>query len=212
MGTSAKTSSQLPKVQRGVYCFEGDWSRRNSDRTSVEPALRLLQDAGAARYIHRNVATVDALEHYAWRWLGRGMSTYKVGFFAFHGTQRTLYLSSGESVTLDQLGELLQGRCARRILYFGSCSTLAVSDDELIDFCKRTGAKGVVGYTKSVPFIEAAAFEVLLLNTVLGMSNVRSTYKRLRTHHPVLTKTLGLRMAHTTWASDRFIAEAAAKS
>ena len=41
----------------GIFCLEGDWSRSIASRQSVEPLLRLLEDCGAARYVHRDVAT-----------------------------------------------------------------------------------------------------------------------------------------------------------
>lgn len=195
----------------GIFCFEGDWSDKPSNQQSVEPVLRLLADCEYAKYVHRNVATRSSLEHYLDRWLKADMRDYFIGSFAFHGSTGSLWLNSKENITLQELGELMAGRCEGRILYFGSCATLAVADDELKQLCKVTGAKGVVGYTREVDFVESAAFELILLSDLLLATNFKSSYTRLRRNHDELTRQLGLRMAHATWASDRSIAKKALK-
>lgn len=186
----------------GVFCLEGDWDDDIKSRQSIEPMLQLLTECGEIAYIHRDVATRDELEHYLDRWFRRGMSSYRVGYLGFHGSRRTLHLGR-DQITLDDLAELLADRCAGKILYFGSCSTLAITDDDLIEFCRATGARGVVGYTKNVDYIESVSFEMILLSELVRSANFKSVYTRLRRDHPELTKRLGLRMAHKTWASDR---------
>lgn len=51
--------------------------------------------------------------------------------------------------------------------------------------------------------IETAAFEMLLISDLLDAKNFKSVYTRLRRAHPQWTTSLGLRMAHKTWASER---------
>lgn len=191
---------------KSIFCLEGDWSRSIKSRQSVEPLLQLLQDCGATTYVHRDVATRAELNHYLDRWLARGMTRFKIGYLGFHGSRHTLHLSRNESITLSELADELTGRCNGRLLYFGSCSTLAVQDSDLQDFCRQTSARGVVGYTKDVDFVESAGFEIHMLTDLLRATNVRSAYNRLRKEHPVLTTRLGLRMAHATWASERSVA------
>lgn len=189
----------------GVFCLEGDWDDNLRSRQSVEPMLQLLADCGELSYIHRDVATREELAHYLSRWFKRGMSTYRVGYLGFHGSRRTLHLGR-DDITLTDLAGLLAGKCASKTLYFGACSTLAIKDDELMEFCRTTGARGVVGYTRDVDYIESVAFEMILLSELVRSTNFKSVYNRLRRDHPELTRKLGLRMAHRTWASDRSIA------
>jgi hypothetical protein len=191
---------------RGIFCLEGDWAASIRSRQSVEPLLKLLEDCGATKYIHRDVATRAELDHYLDRWLSRGMTRYKIGYLGFHGSRQTLHLSKKEDISLDQLADQLGPRCSGRILYFGACSTLAVPNESLMAFCAKTKARGIVGYTKDVGFIDSAGFEIHLLTDLLVSTNFKSAYKRLCSDHPVLTQRLGLRMAHATWASDRSVA------
>jgi hypothetical protein len=196
----------------GIFCLEGDWSRSIASRQSVEPLMRLLEDCGAARYVHRDVATRAELNFYIERWLRLARTKYPIGYFGFHGSSRTLHLSRSESMDLDELASQLGSRCSGRILYFGACSTLAVPDVVLMDFCSTTKAKGVVGYTKDVDFAESAGFEIHLLMDLLHASSFKPAYQRLCNNHPVLSKRLGLRMASATWASPRSVALEAARA
>jgi hypothetical protein len=183
-----------------------------TSRQSVEPLLEFMSYSGTIDYVHRNVATKDEFCYYLDRWFARGMSKYRLGYLGFHGSRSTLHLSRKVTLTLDELGDLLKGRCKGRILYFGSCSTLAVPDDQLMDFCRRTGARGLIGYTKDVGFMETAGFEIIMLTEVVYSTNFRSVYTRLCREHPVLTRRLGLRMAHSKWASERSVALDALKA
>jgi hypothetical protein len=194
-----------PTSLPGIFCLEGDWNADLRSRQSVEPVLQLLAECDAAQYIHRDVATKHELDHYLDRWFGRGLSAYRVGYLGFHGSPRTLHLSKKETLDLDELADAIDGRGSGKTLYFGACGTLGLKDEVLMDFCRRTGVRGVVGYTKSVDYIESLSFELVLLWDLLHRANLKSTYERLRREHPVLTRRLGLRMAHGLWASDRSI-------
>ncbi|MEV7428324.1 DUF6642 family protein [Nocardioides sp. NPDC092400] len=196
---------------RGVFCLEGDWDRDVQSRRSVEPVLELLSNCGELPYVHRDVATRAELDHYLDRWLTRDMAHFPIGYLGFHGSRRTLHLSEQEEITLEQFADTLDGRCQNRILYFGSCSTLAVDDEVLMGFCARTGARGIVGYTKDVSWAESAAFEILMLTDLLHASRIKSAYDRLRREHNQMTERLGLRMAHATWASDRALMSGASR-
>lgn len=192
-------------ARTGVFCLEGDWDPRIGSRQSVEPMLQLLSDCGEITYIHRDVATRPELEYHLSRWFKRGMSSYRVGYLGFHASRRTLHLGR-DDITLEDLAQVLAGTCSGKILYFGACSTLAIPDEELKDFCRVTGARGVVGYTKIVGYVESLAFDLILLSELVQSTNFKSVYTRLRKDHPELTKKLGLRMAHKSRASDRSIA------
>ncbi len=117
-----------------------------------------------------------------------------------------------DKVSVSDLASTLTGRCAGRVIYMGSCSTMVAPDEDLRAFCKTTGAKALVGYTRYVDWIEAAAFDVLLLWELTHSTNIRPVFTRLTRTYPDLTRRLGFRMAMKTWVSDRKPAIIAAKS
>ncbi|WP_416063162.1 DUF6642 family protein [Rhodococcus indonesiensis] len=189
----------------GVLCLEGEWGERLAERTSVEPALELLERSGVIRLIHRDIATRGELEHYLDRAMRKSFKGFDLIFLAFHGSPETLWLGK-DCITFSELEEVMAGRCTGKIIHFGSCQVLAADDEVLIQFCRRTGARAVVGYTKDVDIITTAAFEILLVAELVNSRKMKPAYDRLVRQHPVLTVELGFRMAHAQWTSDRRVA------
>lgn len=102
---------------------------------------------------------------------------------------------------------MIGDRAVGRIIHLGGCGVLALPDEHLKYFCRRIHAKGLVGYTKSVEFLETVAFEIMLVRATLGTSAFKPIFTRLCREHPRWTSRLGLRMAHATWASPEGIAQ-----
>lgn len=190
-------------MTNGIYCFEGEWGSSRDLRT-VEPVLNLLQACEGVPYVHRNVATADALKYYAGRW--RRSKRLTVGYFACHGERGLLWLTEA-GLSLGEFAEALGDSAQGKILFFSSCETMAAPDSALKQLCKDTDAKGIVGYTKAVDFVEAAALEVLLLRELLTSTHLKPVHTRMLREHPKLTERLGLRMATKTWATSRKCAQ-----
>jgi hypothetical protein len=192
--------------RNGVFCLEGEWDGRLTDRTSVEPQLTMLENMKCCGgVIHRDVATRDELEYYVGKWLQRQHSNYTVGYFAFHGSPGMIQLGRDE-LTLDQLAEIVGPTADGRTIYFGSCETLAASDEDLQAFCRKTRVRAVVGYTRWVGWLETAAFDFILLPQLLDSVYVKPIFTRLSKDHARFVTGLGLRMATTNWATPRKIA------
>lgn len=202
-----KGSVAIPK--HGIFCLEGDWTSHLGDRTSVEPQLRMLEHMRVAKdVIHRDVATRAELEHYLSKWLQKKYQDYRLGYFAFHGDPGCLNLGK-DQIKLIELADLMRGRAEGRVLYFGSCRTLAASDKELKSFCQVTGVRAIVGYTRDIDWLESASFDFLLLPKLLTAKYMKPIYTGLREDHPRFARGLGLRMATATWCTDVKIARAA---
>lgn len=190
-------------MAKGIYCFEGEWGS-SRDHQTVEPVLDLLQACEGTPFIHRNVPTEDALKFYVKRWLR--LTSYPIGYFACHGERGWLWITNA-GLSLDAFAKTLGSECQGKVLFFASCETMAASDKELMDLCKRTNAKGIVGYTRAVDFVEAAAMEVLLLRDLLTTTHFKPVHTRMLREHPVMARNLGLRMATKSWASPRNMAK-----
>jgi len=149
----------------GIFCLEGDWSNNLTDKSSVKPVLDLLENVNGTNVIHRNVGTKEELSYYSSKWIQKKYDKFQVGYFAFHGEPGTLKLG-GASVAIEEIGELLEGKCAGKIIYFGSCSVLSIPEDRLNEFKKITKAKSVCGYNKDVDWIMSSAFDLLLFDAL----------------------------------------------
>ncbi|WP_433610911.1 DUF6642 family protein [Prescottella agglutinans] len=188
----------------GVLCLEGDWGNSLEERMSIEPALRLLERSDMISLVHRDVATRRELEYLLDKWLRMRSKRYNLLCLAFHGSAQTLHLGA-EDITLDEIADLLKGKCDGKTIYLGSCSTLSASDDTLREFCRKTRAKAIVGYTRTVEWVESVAFELILVSELAHRTNMKPTYDAIVKKHRGMASRLGFRMAHADWVSPRRI-------
>jgi hypothetical protein len=191
----------VPKAG-GVFCVEGQWEDDLTNRGSVLPTLELLERLGSIRYIHRDTATTEELHYYLDSWLSRKYADFKVGFFALHGQPTQLCLTSKQTVELDEVAAWISGRCGGRVLYFGSCSVLRASDRVLRDFLHETKAAMLCGFTKSIDWVESAAFETVVLNTLVNGGKIDSVERLMRSSRwTALSDHLGFRVVYANGRS-----------
>ncbi|MFC0007346.1 DUF6642 family protein [Micromonospora siamensis] len=164
----------------GVFCFEGEWEDDLAERGSVLPTLELLERLGSIRFIHRDTATPQELRYFLERWLTRKYAAYQVGFFALHGSPTRLHLSDSHSVGLAEIASWMSGQCEGKRFYFGSCSVLRASDTTLSEFLRETKAAMLCGFTKEIDWIESAAFETVVLNSMVNGGKVDSVERLVK--------------------------------
>ncbi len=160
----------------------------------MRPILELLDQLGVAPFIHRDVATTDELRYYADKWGQKRYDRYGVLYLGMHGHEGSVFLGR-DDVTLDELQEMLTGACKGKVVYFGSCLTLKADGRRLQEFARATGARAVVGYRRAVPWLESAAFEVLLLDRLCMGLRSDAIFNRLAKDHGPFAKALGLVVA-----------------
>jgi hypothetical protein len=186
----------MPAPRRpGIFCLEGAWNRRLDDKASVLPTLELMERLRVAQHIHRDVGTEEELYHYLKLWSQRGYSTYEVLYFAFHGVKGGINVGRGV-VPLEELADKLEGKAAGRIVYFGSCSVMR-DRPAVEEFRRLTKAKAVCGYLKDVDWIESAAFDLVVLSSLVEGGRIDARFNRVRTRFPDMTKALGFQTSPT---------------
>ena len=184
----------------GIFCLEGEWDHEAvTSKLSVRPLLELIEmlDVSGGTF-HRDVATREELAYYLQRWADDEEVDFPVAYFAFHGSPGCLALAR-ESITLAELAEMLGTGAAGRVIHFGTCGTLEVAPAELTEFCRRTGLRGVTGYTRTVDWAESAGLDILLLRELLGSATLKPMVKRLKANYPGAVEGLGLRVATANW-------------
>lgn len=195
--------SRPKKPRHGIFCLESEWWGAR-DTTTVEPVFKLLESQAHTRmpYLHRNIATRYELEHHLKKWTQKGISRYPLLYLGCHGSEGVIHLGDGRSsrshITLDDFAGLLEGRCAGKLIHFGSCRTVDVHGQTLNAFLRRTHALGVIGYRAETDWIESAAFEVLMLGLLQDYSLTRrgltAWNKRLRERARGLARHLDFRL------------------
>ncbi|MGY1709094.1 DUF6642 family protein [Geodermatophilus sp. SYSU D00758] len=185
---------------QGIFCLEGEWGDRMTEKLSVRPGLDMLTTMRRDRLVHRNTATRDEFAYYLQKWVTARYAGFPLAYLSFHGERGVIHLGR-DSLTLADIAEMVPGRLTDRTVYFGSCGTLGASDDDLRAFVEVTGARAIAGYTKDVGWAESAAFDFTLLPELLDSVDIRKLHTRLCKRHPYFVDGLGLRLATRSWVS-----------
>lgn len=182
----------------GVFCLEGEWEDDLWDPSTIRPLLEVMRTAGQTEFVHRRVATkADFRARIEW-WLGFG-GGLEVLYLSAHGSKATLCLG-GEDMTLGELSAMLDERAQGSVIYFGGCTVLAGSEDDARRFCRDTGVRAVVGYTRQVDWLQGASFELVLLPDLAWTKQMPQLFKRMISAFPVVTARSGFRVATSTWS------------
>lgn len=154
-------------MTKGVFCLEGFWYGDHRDKTSVFPVLDLVNRYQKMPFIHHRCATIEEFEFSIKRWKTKGFhNKYPLLYLGFHGIPGHLIVGK-EQITLDELAELLEDKCAGAVIYFGSCATLKIDERHLQRFMERTQSVAVLGYKEDVDWLCSASFEIRLLSYLL---------------------------------------------
>jgi len=188
---------------RGIFCLETDWSEVRTS-PSVEPMLALLKSSPLAiPFVHRNVVTIDTLDYYLKKWTQRRHDDFPILYLAFHGIEGEVQFGDlrrrSARVSLDQLEESLRGRCAGRVIHFGCCQTLGVSQRRLRKFIEETGALAVSGYEKDIDWVRSAMLDFTLFASIqqntMTVSGLRAVQRRMQLRQGREIRSLAFRMA-----------------
>lgn len=177
-----------------VFCLEGDWHDELTSRASVLPMLELLERLDRITFVHRDIGTRAELKYYLERWAYEDSSVedYCLLYLAFHsaegpdGEKSLLISEAGDGqVAFARLGKWLRGALGDVIVYLGSCSMLAESDDVVQRFMEDTGAVAVIGYTTDVDWVPSAAMDLLVMDAIADCSRWKDALSALQESSPI---------------------------
>jgi hypothetical protein len=186
------------KHRKKIFCIEGNWNPRLSDRASVRPVLELLEINSDVGYIYKDCSTEEELYYLLERWQQKSYADYKILYMAFHGEPGRILIDTRHKIGLDQLGKHLCCRTHRRIIYFGACSVMRIDKRVIKRFMTAAGIKAVCGYTTDVDWIPSTALDLIAMNELQRFSTTRqgmeAAEKSIRTNTRRLAGRLGFRM------------------
>ncbi|MDE0039976.1 MAG: hypothetical protein OXU77_20825, partial [Gammaproteobacteria bacterium] len=198
------TMAREVAAKKGVFCLETDQWYRQKDRSSMEPALQLVELYCGTRYEHRDVATTREFEFFLRKYLVPGYENFPILYLGFHGwyaedgADAYVEIRDGTRVTLIDLEKWIGGQCRGRLIYFGACGVMNTHGNRLNRFVRDTGAVAVAGYREEVDWLEAAAFDVLALgrlqDAAFTKSSIRKFNRELRDTAKGLYDRLGFRL------------------
>ncbi|MFK7947996.1 MAG: DUF6642 family protein [Saprospiraceae bacterium] len=145
--------------QKNIFVLEGEWSDDNQDKRSVNDLLNFLSNVLNVDYFHRRVATKKEFSYHLKNSLD---NHYEIVYLAFHGWKGFIS-SEGFEIDIDDLYKYKR-KFQGKIIHFGSCQTLKLSKDKLIEIKENLGAKYISGYTKNVDWVDSALLEIAYFN------------------------------------------------
>ena len=204
MRRDAKAHRPPSSTSKGIFCLEGNWRGKLHKGSSVEPILELLRlwDPYYVPYVRRDVATRAEFEYYLSLFVYNNIAAYPIVYLAFHGNSSELTIGdqrhAENRVSVAELGGMLAGRCHGRIIYFGSCNTLELHGNAINAFLRKTSALAVCGYRRDVEWLEATAFELVVLSAMQMYAMTRfgaaAMLRRINARAGVLARTLEFHM------------------
>tara|TARA_X000001036_G_scaffold199588_1_gene187828 strand:- start:66 stop:686 length:621 start_codon:yes stop_codon:yes gene_type:complete len=202
----------MPEFNK-VLAFEGEWEFGDdegvlNDHTSVRTILETLKNLHGKEkfdFTLRRTATREELYYYLERCLGEtpdtGLEEYNVIMFNLHGHAGTIVLPSATKGERDELPLKMFGmeltyrfgpKCLKgKVVYFSSCE-LALDKGSIEDFKNETGASAVIAFTKTIDWVESAAFELILLDWLQHWKQIRKVKESVESEYPRFSDRLGM--------------------
>lgn len=174
----------------GIWVAEGYWSSSVTDGRTVRPMMAMLEANDVAFSVHRQINDIQDLVNSLTDVGKREHAQYSIVYIACHGSSGAVAYGE-ESISLAELADALpDGILDSKLVHFGSCSVL--DDEESIKtFQRSTGVRGITGYTLDVGWIESAAFELLMFQTLTRYSRLGWFEKAMARDYGDLTASLG---------------------
>lgn len=186
-------------MRKGIYCLEGMWSSSISDKSTVSPILELLERASVCKHIYHACGTKEELCFMLERYKSQAIQkAYPIVYFAFHGQKEKILVNKKHALTLEDLGDMLEGYCIGKVFFFASCETLNVDERRIKAMLAKTGAIAAIGYKSEVDWMLATAFELLVLDALqtdkFDWRGIQKIKERILSEYGKLDKLLKFRM------------------
>jgi hypothetical protein len=152
---------------KSIFCLEGEWNSTNlKEKTSVKPFFNFMEETFGIHHVFRKVNSRESFFKYLdllARYSGSKYKSYGILYLAFHGEKNCIYLDDGDLISMDEILEKGGSALKNRIIHFGSCNTLRISDSLLSEFYQTSQAKAVSGFSKTIDFLDSSLFDIAYL-------------------------------------------------
>lgn len=170
-----------------IYCLEGNWNKNPKSHQSVKPMLELLRTFSGVKYIYHKCNTKEEFFYRLQQFTKGTYKNYTILYLAFHGRTNRIIVEN-QFITLKDIATALEGKLTDKIVHFGSCSTLRMSEKNIQDFITTTNGLFISGYRKDVDFIASTAFELLYFDLLQKYKSVRKIDSEIFSLSPQLTE------------------------
>lgn len=175
-----------------IFCLEGDWDENLKKKSSILPALELLNINSSIDSIYKTCRSRREFFVRLEQLLSdnRRYSKYQIIYLAFHGFKGGIQISEYEDITLSELGDFFEGRLKDKMIHFGSCSTLKSHEDEFYNFLEKTEALSISGYQKDIDFISSTVVDTLFFELCQNFKSIKAIDNNMYANYKQLCEQL----------------------
>ena len=150
-----------------IFCLETEWRQDVQDlkeKSMAHSILEFYESTLGKQFVFRQVATLEDFEYYIQHLEYPTYKNYDVVYLCFHGSRGKIHFANKTDYKLSDFAAQHEGIFSGKTVIFDSCSTLNLSEKQIAEFKSLTGARMIIGYTKSVNLVGSFVFEIWLLN------------------------------------------------
>jgi hypothetical protein len=179
---------------KNIACLEALWDDNLEQRISASALLDLAAKINEVKFTLLSCNTREEFEFNINKLcISRIKKHYGVLYFVFHGEPGWISLSNEVSLSLEELADIMGDRFKGWIVHFSSCSTLAIKENRLKKFIRKTKVSLVIGYTKNMSWSECMAMDLLLFENIANYKRLWDMKKFVGSRYEALVKMTGLR-------------------
>jgi len=179
---------------KNIACLEGLWDDNLEERLTAAALLDLAAKISEVKFTLLSCNTREEFEfNIAKLSISRIKKNYGVLYLVFHGEPGRISLSDEVPLSLEELADIMGDRFKGWVVHFSSCSTLAIKENRLKDFIRKTKVSLVIGYTKNMSWSECMAMDLLLFENIANHKRLWDMKKFVGSRYGELVKMTGLR-------------------
>ncbi|MEL1247680.1 DUF6642 family protein [Flavobacterium helocola] len=178
--------------EKHIFCLEGDWNDNLKVKSSILPALELLQINANVESVYKTCSTKTEFFARIHQLLSNKTKygKYQIIYLAFHGFSGGIQISNDDEITLEEFAEEFEGKLENKMIHFGSCSTLKIHQNEITKFLRKTNALAISGYQKSIDFISSTVVDILFFELCQNFKSIKAIENNMYANYKQLCEQL----------------------
>ena len=184
--------------EKHIFCLEGDWNDNLKVKSSILPALELLQVNATIESVYKTCSTKTEFFARIHQLLSNKTKygKFQIIYLAFHGFKGGIQISPIEEITLAEFAEEFEDKLENKMIHFGSCSTLKTHNEEITSFLKKTNALAISGYQKNIDFISSTVVDILFFEMCQNFKSIKSIENKMLDMYGQLCEKLEFKIYH----------------
>jgi hypothetical protein len=152
---------------KNIACLEALWDDNLEERLTAAALLDLAAKISEVKFTLLSCNTREEFEFNINKLcISRIKKACRVLYLVFHGEPGRISLSDEVPLSLEELADIMGDRFKGWVVHFSSCSTLAIKENRLKDFIRKTKVSLIIGYTKNMSWSECMAMDLLLFENI----------------------------------------------